>query len=279
MTEQLTRATVIELYKLTEAEVRYVEALAYGWFPHTEIAARVGWSVSHVKDLHQRVRTKTKITNRDLLAKLGHWIKFDQKPLMTDLGDSWKCVDLPDGCGQMRPIEMFPTLPIDPRCQDCIDYHTGQARDADRRRKTKLAVAGLMRSVGAARIDLPHVNDCLAELMDKEGGYKRFVAEWSRMLQEARQKSPGAKYVLDAHRDIVRTIAAANELTARNADLEKMDDDETREFLANLVLEHLAKSGQEKLLDVFAEEEEEEERQENDHIVREGWDGHTEQAS
>jgi len=89
--------------------------------------------------------------------------------------------------------------------------------------------------------EIPHITNLLSDLMDKFGGVAGFLDSWHQQLEIAKEKHAGRKFILDHHRDIAKLAARANELEASRLDIESMDESETREFLANLVIDHLAK--------------------------------------
>ena len=247
------RDQFIATYKLRNVEVRYLEAASEG-LSQAAIAKKMKVGLDHAASTRKKLYKKTGAVSREMLAALGKWLVTGKRPA-GDAPDVWKCKPEPDGCGLTKAIGEFPFWPVDVRCASCIEEQVETTKMLAKRRKARRMLNDALKAMKAQWVRLPNINNMLGELIDKGGGYSRFVGEWYKQIELAKSDHPGSKYVLDHHRDVVRLIAAANEAEAARFDVESMDEEQTKEFLTNVILEQLAKKGAERLLNVYEPDE------------------------
>jgi hypothetical protein len=132
---------------------------------------------------------------------------------------------------------------------DSRDFQMEKAKDLCR------ALRQIINSCNSRHPDLPRADEFLHELIELHGGCDGFVAEWHKQLVAARESKPGSKFVLDCYRDIVRLWLRINTMQTAKFNIEQMDEEETRDYLANILLGELAKRDVKALEDLFVDDE------------------------
>lgn len=249
--QDMTGVAIIAMYELTPREVELLKQYAGHLFPNEELAERINGTQGEVAKLFTSIKKKTGITQKHLLSKLGQWLLHNKRPPANlDLGSQWRCSALPEGCGELKPVEEFPLIPIDLRCQSCIEYDMGVRREKNLAAAARKTVSSFVKSINAQHLELPHLNNMLAEFLEADGGYGHFVREYHKQLDTARKEAQGKKYVLDAHRDFMRLVAAANEQNHQLKDVERMSEEEVQEYMVNLLLSNSRAQSVLKLVDL-----------------------------
>lgn len=257
-------ASLVTTYGLAENEIKILKLSALDC-THKQIAAHLNITEKMVEKSAERIGKKLGGTCNHMQFKaFGEWILTGNRPSLQAYGISWKCPDPPRGCGANRPIERFPGLPVDIRCEDCIREHATHRISQAKSSRIKNMVKLMVEEAGTkAAPDLPNINAVLSEFMEQDGGFHNFVKQWQYQLQEARTKAPGAKFVLDAHRDMLRLVIAAMQAQANTTELANLTDEQGREFIMRLLMEHMARKGVQELVELYTEESDAEANEEH----------------
>lgn len=254
--------SLVAMYDLTEHEVKALKLIALG-ATRKQVGTEFGISELRVEARITKIGQKIGVyNNHQLIVAFGNWLLTGERPSIDAYGSLWICPKPPQGCGAARAIERFPGLPVDQRCEDCIHEHTKSRLSATKSIRLRNLVRLMVEKAGTkAAPDLPNINAMLSEFMDKDGGFHNFVKQWQYQLQVAREKKPGDKFVLDAHRDMMRLVISAMQAQAQVKPLADLTDQEGREYLTQLLIEQMAKKGVDSLLQVYTEDDESDEEQ------------------
>jgi hypothetical protein len=104
----------------------------------------------------------------------------------------------------------------------------------------------------------------IGALLEDAGGTSAFVDQWYDQLQAATRERPGSKFVLDHYRDIAKLVIELHEAQAAAIDIESMDEEETKEYLGNLLMTELAESHGVSPLSLTANQREEDDEKPQD---------------
>lgn len=251
---------LIELYHFGARELRVLQGLAEQdmHMTYEQRADALSMTRGHFQHAVDDLYTRLAINEMRVLVMFAQWVESGQRPQFEEDGkhDIFTCPAERNGCGETKRITAFPVWPIDHRCSECIKLNAMSARRYERRLRAEKALASMLEHLNAQWIELPHINNVIAGVINYFGGVEEYVKMWCEQIELAKKDKPGSKYVLDALRDISRLLAQANDMNSDiSKNIEELNEEETRKYIVNVVLRQLAIEGKEQLLDLFDQEE------------------------
>lgn len=161
--------------------------------------------------------------------------------------DSNKQVRVCNTCGVPKSLERFGWLDKvggrrDQRCRNCRQQKERQAQADQKAIEKQQGLAGLVQSVRAAKIDVPHISEYLASVLRRLGGVEilaQMQVDQIEMLLELRPGSPAA---VAAVKDIAKLIQASTEYRHTAPDLAQVTDTQLNDILINQLTMRLAEN-------------------------------------
>jgi ATP/maltotriose-dependent transcriptional regulator MalT len=248
------RNEIVAYYRLSEREIELLELLGKG-YTHEGAAKEMGVAKGTLEAI-LRGLCKRVSADREMLQKLGMWMILKERPEFTEdekKPQVWQCPPAPEGCGRMKAIGEYPFWPIDMRCNDCVAIRVEDRKSQVRREQATTIVSQISKKLRGKSANFVHALRGMEELFQLTGGYEAFIKRYMDDLNDAREKNPGSKQVLDAMRDLWRIWLELSKQQDAHEMIEQWDDKQTRDYLVQLMYEELGKDEQKKLLSVYLE--------------------------
>lgn len=126
-------------------------------------------------------------------------------------------------------------------CTACTGKRNAKvARERIRKRAER--VKELVAAMHAQHANAPHISELCDSMLAQFGGLEGFAASWKEQIDEAVDKNPGSKTVLDQYYAVAKLIGMSTAYRATAKDIAAMTDDEIdaeRERLIPALLKYL----------------------------------------
>lgn len=134
-------------------------------------------------------------------------------------------------CQTQRPVENFPDASN--HCARCQSL----AKLSDRRKEdVRMASRQIVAEARRDKINVPHICELTAELLETFGSLREFCREWKSQIDEAGIANPGSRTVLDQYYAVAKLVKMSTENRASAPDLQDLTDEQIADVIAEYTL-------------------------------------------
>lgn len=125
------------------------------------------------------------------------------------------------------------------QCQQCRHDGKVEKKQQARQAAKSEALAKLNKALNAKQINVPHISEVAAAVLNEVGGLKEFARLYVEDLKAARLKSPGSKTILDADHRLVTLLNLSTEHRSTAPDTDFLSDEDLDRELEKLIADQL----------------------------------------